>query len=78
MKENSIERGDEKIPGWDALLNSDISQQSVSALSTTYKVLNVDRIYQQASGINHPDTAYGATTAAMIMDYYHDVIGYNL
>lgn len=73
----NIKKGDKKSPGWKKVLEGE-QNNIVSAAATTYKTLAVDRIYQRASGINNPGSACGATTAAMIMDYYYDVMGYRV
>ncbi|WP_181444683.1 hypothetical protein [Bacillus sp. 03113] len=75
----SIKKGTEKSPGWEALLEPRDAGLGYSIAATaTVKVLAVDRIYQRSSGINNPGSACGATTGAMIMDYYHDVLGYSV
>ncbi|MBE2914469.1 C39 family peptidase [Anoxybacillus flavithermus] len=74
----SLKKGDKRSPGWDGLLK-DSGNGMVSIAATDYKVLSgVDRIYQRSSGINNPNSACGPTVAAMIMDYYHDELGYNV
>ncbi|UOY94598.1 C39 family peptidase [Ectobacillus sp. JY-23] len=71
----NIQKRTSPSPGWKALATT---ANQMQALAATYKVLPVDRIYQRASGIKNPNSACGATTAAMIMDYYYDVLGYNV
>jgi hypothetical protein len=61
----------QKSPGWNSLKYNNTINIQTSIPS--YKVLNVDRIWQRTDGVSSPNSACGPTTGAMIADYYHDV-----
>lgn len=44
---------------WDSLLNN-------NNIQSTYRTLNVSRVYQRVSGVNKPDAACGPTVGVMI------------
>lgn len=77
-KLTGIQQDNTESPGWRNLLNSPTAPNNSEINSTSKKVLPVDRIWQRRDGINNKNSACGPTTGAMIIDYYHDNLGYNV
>lgn len=78
MELKSIERNKEiNSKKWDELLGNK-RDKTVRVSATTYKVLNVSHLSQRMSGVDHPDSACGPTTGAMIVNYYNYVQGYDV
>lgn len=76
QKLTGLNKNDSISPGWDNLLNDSVTYTTLS--NPKYKVLAVDRIWQRRSGIKNQGSACGPTVGAMIADYYHDNMNYNV
>ncbi|WP_215026777.1 C39 family peptidase [Bacillus sp. ISL-39] len=64
---------------WDELLytsESNTSENTITTTSNNSVYLDVPRWYQRMSGVVDPWSACGPTSAAMIMNYYHDIRGF--
>lgn len=60
-------------------ITGEIVSGVVTSAATSYsQTLLVERFYQRGPYVNFPKSACGPTTAAMIMDYYHDVRKFNI
>jgi hypothetical protein len=73
----TVELSSEVSPGWSGE-NNNGGFSIMGAGDTRYKVLNVDRIWQRRGGMNGKNSMCAPTTGAMIIDYYHDRLGYNV
>ncbi|PAE17311.1 hypothetical protein CHH91_04715 [Virgibacillus sp. 7505] len=72
----TVDLSSEVSPGWSEDNSGGFS--TMGAGDTRYKVLNVDRIWQRRGGMKGQNSNCGPATGAMIIDYYHDHLGYNV
>lgn len=74
-----IEKSTINVTKWSEIENVGTYQSAsvtATALPTT-KELSVTRYYQRMSGVDHPRSACGPTSGAMIIDYLIDVLNYH-
>ena len=71
-----FKKQEERSPLWDELLTNNEYKESEYTIASRVQ-LNVPRWYQRMSGVVSPGSACGPTSAAMVMNYYHDIRGFS-